>query len=209
MTPRSRRARKRAGASSNSKPPTNRCSAPTRRPRSFCGNESSTKRPSSTSWPMTYRPRPRHRGPGCTTLSKSATVGKQDLAFGQLVTALLGARPRRTTGSTAPLCVGFGREMGRRAGETTGEHPCQRATTSCLTRSASLLGSHPGWSLEPSTSPGGAPSWCLVIRGEVELSVRVSRGAVLVYFMDSDLEISVGDAEGLASWLTANEARFA
>ncbi len=73
---------------------------------------------------------------------------------------------------------------------------------------SALLGSRPGWTLEQSTSPGGAPSWCSGGGGEVELSVTVSHGAALVYLTRTDQEISAGDAEGLSDWLDRNEARF-
>jgi hypothetical protein len=71
-----------------------------------------------------------------------------------------------------------------------------------------LFAARPGWGLEQSTTPGGAPSWCFGPGGEVELSVTVEHGTVLVYLTGSDRELPVGGVDGLRAWLDANEARY-
>jgi hypothetical protein len=71
-----------------------------------------------------------------------------------------------------------------------------------------LLGSRRGWNLEPSTTPGGPPSWCLDSGGEIELSVSVGSGVISVYVPDSDQEIALDGLGALTSWIDNNEARF-
>ncbi len=71
-----------------------------------------------------------------------------------------------------------------------------------------LVGSRPGWSLEMSTTPGQAASWCYEERGEVELSVSVDRRRIAVYLAREDRDIDLTDAGQLAAWLDANEERF-
>ncbi len=69
-----------------------------------------------------------------------------------------------------------------------------------------LLGSRPGWKFEPSTTPGGPPSWCLLAGGEVECSVSVIDGSLSVYVPASDRDIVFSDIEALTVWIEGNEA---
>jgi hypothetical protein len=64
----------------------------------------------------------------------------------------------------------------------------------------------PGWRLEPRSTPGSTPLWCFVSGGKIEFSVSVDSDAALVrlYVMETDQEITFGDAEGLMAWLRAN-----
>ena len=71
-----------------------------------------------------------------------------------------------------------------------------------------LLEPRHGWSLEPSTSPGGPPSWCFASEGEVEFSITVSGGALSLYVSERDEDVSLPDLASLTSWLSLNEARF-
>ncbi len=75
-------------------------------------------------------------------------------------------------------------------------------------RVGDVLASRPGWIYEPSTTPGGPPSWCLDAHGEIRLSVSVDRGAITVYLPDQDLDIPVDDLDALTNWLDTNETRF-
>ncbi|MGP0030403.1 MAG: hypothetical protein ACLPVF_07845 [Acidimicrobiales bacterium] len=72
-----------------------------------------------------------------------------------------------------------------------------------------LVESRPGWSYEPSTTPGGPPSWCFLSGGEVEFSVSVSGGAPMVYVPMDDREIPLPDLDALTAWIDRNEGRFA
>ena len=65
------------------------------------------------------------------------------------------------------------------------------------------LEERPGWHYEPSTTPGGLPSWCLDPGGRVVLSVTVIDGAVTVYAPEDDREVVVGDVDALPVWLDA------
>lgn len=70
------------------------------------------------------------------------------------------------------------------------------------------LKDRPGWSYEPSTSPGAQPSWCLNAGGEILLSVTVIDGVHSVYLPNGDLEIDFDDMQGLLAWIDENEDRF-
>ncbi len=72
-----------------------------------------------------------------------------------------------------------------------------------------LLGSRPGWRLEPSSTPGATPAWCFVFNGKIEFSVTADRGSVRLYVMETDQEIVFDDGEGLMAWLRANRAEAA
>ena len=50
--------------------------------------------------------------------------------------------------------------------------------------------------------------WCLLSGHEIELSVTVEQGAVVVYVMDTNTEIFLDDAAALTRWLDANESLF-
>jgi hypothetical protein len=76
-------------------------------------------------------------------------------------------------------------------------------------RVGSALGSSPGWVFEPSTSPGGAPSWCLDPSGHITLSVTVIDGVIAAYLPAEDKEIPFADLDALTTWIDANQARFA
>ena len=64
------------------------------------------------------------------------------------------------------------------------------------------------WSLQPSSSPGMPAQWCFLSGPQIELSVTVDRGAVVVYVMDRNAEVSLADAATLTAWLDANEGLF-
>ncbi|MGA2836057.1 MAG: hypothetical protein ABSF84_05620 [Acidimicrobiales bacterium] len=70
------------------------------------------------------------------------------------------------------------------------------------------LGDRHGWHLEPSTTPGGSPSWCLDPGGEVVLSASVVQGRIQLYLPAEDREIEVGAVADLQSWLDGNEAGY-
>lgn len=69
-----------------------------------------------------------------------------------------------------------------------------------------FLGARSGWSLQASSSPGAPPAWCRVFEGEIELSVNVDAGRIIVYLMDVDREVRLADIDELAAWLDAHEA---
>ena len=64
------------------------------------------------------------------------------------------------------------------------------------------------WSLQPSSSPGMPAQWCMLSGPQIELSVTVDRGAVVVYVMDRNTEVFLEDAAALSAWLHANEELF-
>jgi len=68
-----------------------------------------------------------------------------------------------------------------------------------------VLGTRGGWRYEPSTSPGGPPSWCLDPAGVVVVSVNVVDGAVVAYLPDLDREVRFADVAGLVAWMDAQE----
>jgi hypothetical protein len=68
------------------------------------------------------------------------------------------------------------------------------------------LRGRPGWSLQPSSSPGAPSAWCLVTEGEIDLSVDVQNGAICIYVMDTDAEVRVATVGELTGWLEANES---
>ena len=65
-----------------------------------------------------------------------------------------------------------------------------------------------GWHFEPSTTPGGPPSWCLDPGGRITLSVIVVDGAVTVYVPESDRDVVVDGVDGLLTWLDAYGDRY-
>jgi hypothetical protein len=67
-----------------------------------------------------------------------------------------------------------------------------------------LASRHPGWNFEPSTTPGGSPSWCLDPGGEITVSVTV----IAVYLPGEDKEIPFADLDTLATWIESNQARL-
>jgi hypothetical protein len=72
-----------------------------------------------------------------------------------------------------------------------------------------LLGSRQGWSLEAQSTPGSPSTWCFRSGGQAELSVSVVDGAVAVYLMDVDTEVTLADPAALVAWLDTNEVLFA
>jgi len=64
-----------------------------------------------------------------------------------------------------------------------------------------------GWHYEPSTTPGGLPSWCLDPGGEVACSANVVDGAIVLYFPDEDYELTLDGLGGLSAWLGARMGR--
>jgi hypothetical protein len=73
---------------------------------------------------------------------------------------------------------------------------------------SSLLQARHGWRLEPRTTPGAPPTWCFGSGGVSDLSVDVENGALSVYFVDIDREVSLPDADALAASLDGFEALF-
>ena len=63
------------------------------------------------------------------------------------------------------------------------------------------LTKRPGWRYEPSTTPGGPPSWCLDPGGTIALSVNVIDGTVTVYVPENDRDVVVGGVDDLLTWL--------
>lgn len=70
------------------------------------------------------------------------------------------------------------------------------------------LATRPGWHLEPSPTPGGPPSWCLVHEGEIALAVGVEDGAVAIFSPSLDRDVARGSVDGLVAWLDEHEAGF-
>ena len=71
-----------------------------------------------------------------------------------------------------------------------------------------LLQDRRGWGLEPSTSPGAAPSYCFSPEHEVELSVSTRDGVICLYMPRTDEELAFVDVPALAAWIEANEVHF-
>jgi hypothetical protein len=71
-----------------------------------------------------------------------------------------------------------------------------------------FLATRPGWSLEPSPTPGLPPSWCLISQGEVDLSVTIVDGALSIYRPETDQELSLDSVADLDNWIAANDTRF-
>ncbi len=71
-----------------------------------------------------------------------------------------------------------------------------------------MVTSRPGWHYEPSTSPGGPPSWCLDPHGEPTLSVTVIDGNITMFLAATGQEIPIDNVDALRVWLDANESRF-
>ncbi len=71
-----------------------------------------------------------------------------------------------------------------------------------------LLRPREHWSLQPSSSPGMPSQWCLLSGPEIELSVTVDKGAIVLYVMDANAEIFFDDVAALTAWLDADEALF-
>jgi hypothetical protein len=71
-----------------------------------------------------------------------------------------------------------------------------------------LLRPREHWSLQPSSSPGMPSQWCLLAGPEIELSVTVDQGAIVLYVMDANAEIFFDDVAALTAWLDADEALF-
>lgn len=71
-----------------------------------------------------------------------------------------------------------------------------------------LLGSRPGWSFEPPTTPGAPPSWCLDPGGEIALSVNVDHGAISIYLPNQDQEVTVDSLGALTAWIDSNQALY-
>jgi hypothetical protein len=65
----------------------------------------------------------------------------------------------------------------------------------------------PGWRYEPSTTPGAAPSWCLVDDGEMELSVSVEGDAMSIYRPDWPAEVAVDGIPALLTWVDQHQGR--
>lgn len=65
-----------------------------------------------------------------------------------------------------------------------------------------------GWHYEPSTTPGGLPSWYLDPWGWVTLSANVIDGTVTVYSPEEDRKVSVADVSAFPVWLDAIGDRY-
>ena len=78
---------------------------------------------------------------------------------------------------------------------------------SLFDRVGAALTARPGWRYEPSTTPGGAPSWCLVDEGEIELSVSVEGDAISIYRPDPEAEVAVDGIPALLMWMDQHQGR--
>jgi len=67
------------------------------------------------------------------------------------------------------------------------------------------LSERPGWSFQPSTTPGGVPSWCLDPGGEPVASVSVADATVIAYLPSEDREFRFAGVDELIEWLDARE----
>jgi hypothetical protein len=67
------------------------------------------------------------------------------------------------------------------------------------------LSARGGWHYEPSTSPGGPPSWCLDPGGEVVVAVTVLDGLVSAYLPATDRDVTFPDRDALTAWLDERE----
>ena len=72
-----------------------------------------------------------------------------------------------------------------------------------------VLGARGGWHYEPSSSPGGPPSWCLDPGGEVVVAVTVLDGVVSAYLPATDRDVAFADTGALVAWLDEREGRTA
>ncbi len=64
-----------------------------------------------------------------------------------------------------------------------------------------------GWRYEPSTTPGGLPSWCFDPGGEPVVSVNVVDGAVVAYLPVQDRDVTFGNLDALLRWMDEREGR--
>ncbi len=64
------------------------------------------------------------------------------------------------------------------------------------------------WKLEPQSTPGVLPVWCLRSEGDRVLSVGVVGGSFSVYLIDRDHEIMLDTIVDLATWLDGSESLF-
>jgi hypothetical protein len=64
-----------------------------------------------------------------------------------------------------------------------------------------LLRGRPGWRLEPRTTPGATPLWCFVDNGRIVYSVTAEADVIHLYVMESDLEVTFRNIDGLKAWL--------
>jgi hypothetical protein len=75
------------------------------------------------------------------------------------------------------------------------------------------LGARPGWSLQPSSSPGIDPLWCFgpdtASGTDIQVTVSVVGSTVSIYLVEHDLEFVVPDEDALATWVSENEPLFA
>ena len=85
----------------------------------------------------------------------------------------------------------------------------RRSTVESVTGDAAMLHARgqrldprPGWGLEPSTTPGGDPSWCFEQRGRVVLSVGVTDGVISAFVPDHDAEVQFTDVDALLAWIS-------
>ncbi len=72
-------------------------------------------------------------------------------------------------------------------------------------RVGAALGARGGWRYEPSTTPGGLPSWCLDPGGEPVVSVSVVDGAIVAYLPVQDRDISFVGLDALLAWVDERE----
>jgi hypothetical protein len=66
-----------------------------------------------------------------------------------------------------------------------------------------LLGRQPRWRFQAVLSPGAPPLWCFGPEHDPELSVSVTGGAIHVYVVAADYDLSLSGADELESWLNA------
>jgi hypothetical protein len=81
-----------------------------------------------------------------------------------------------------------------------------RRTRQARSEITHLLGSRPGWRLEPQTTPGASPLWCYVVDGEIEFSVTAESGGISLYSMADDRQHHFDDADELTAWLSLHRA---
>lgn len=64
-----------------------------------------------------------------------------------------------------------------------------------------LLRRRPGWKLQAMATPGLPPVWGFGSGGHVELSVGTDGGAIDVYVVEQDLDVTLHSTSELAEWL--------
>ncbi len=71
---------------------------------------------------------------------------------------------------------------------------------------AQLLRRRPGWTLQAVSTPGAPPVWCFGSASTNELSVTSANGAIDVYVVDMDQNVTLGTLGQLVTWLRTYKA---